>query len=742
MTLSPLRVLGKGRAARAVLVRIEGFDEGKAECVEKIFRPGLLTRFIYWFFFQSPFPYRLSEDAILSCLHRRKVAAKLMQFHDIDLAVAAPYYVRWDEESGAFVLGAEFIEGVGLQVVPTDSRRVRRFFANYIARPLKLLIGRPCPKVPGVPSEAKRLVAGMRRAEGVFRRCGLVGSGWQVSPLALVSTANFIRKKDGGYVLVDIESGIPSMLVPYYLFRSIIEGRFPYFDDIDEKRLTRFMEERREDLIARFGEEGVAELEHDTGRLIEHTRLWKEGEIALFRRHVRLASPKVRRAIKRARIDEWYREGILDDAGKERFERSKRFFTSGIYIAGILPGRIGRLVRKLIGNHAFREDFGRFFRDAEFRRSSIQSYVQRHTREWTESGRVPENRAFRSLGGKFMIHLFLGRLTPGGLHRFISDGERRKKVAATALFFVISERFQTEYAKYVIFRRIREWINDGRLSLEEARMMKERVEDGSMQEYVRVFGLHFALKFLEPVTSGIKIVGVGWFLKIFVAKYPEMNPHGEMTLGLLKAFALTFLHNPIPVLMMINTSVWRTLITLWRMLSIKRRHISYKVALIVGVIPAFGSLAYPMQMYWRCKELSIFLIKDILAVFSHRIPIYGGKHTLVEIAVVRLADFPAELMEVLKRMFAALKRSKKKAAAGVERPATAAADGTRSAAPESTASQGAVARAGAVAGAREAGVTRGPREESGRKKRFDRVVDEMVAKIWERYREDYLGIDF
>ncbi|GIS59401.1 MAG: hypothetical protein CM1200mP2_16260 [Planctomycetaceae bacterium] len=51
--VEPILTLGKGRAARAMLVRATDAEGNERLCVEKIFAPGLLTRLIYRCVFQS-----------------------------------------------------------------------------------------------------------------------------------------------------------------------------------------------------------------------------------------------------------------------------------------------------------------------------------------------------------------------------------------------------------------------------------------------------------------------------------------------------------------------------------------------------------------------------------------------------------------------------------------------------------------------------------------------------------------
>ena len=58
------------------------------------------------------------------------------------------------------------------------------------------------------------------------------------------------------------------------------------------------------------------------------------------------------------------------------------------------------------------------------------------------------------------------------------------------------------------------------------------------------------------------------------------------------------------------------------------------IALIIGLIPSFGNLAYPTQMVYtagsKSIELAEFLMYDISARVGAKIPIWGGKDTETE----------------------------------------------------------------------------------------------------------------
>jgi hypothetical protein len=225
--------------------------------------------------------------------------------------------------------------------------------------------------------------------------------------------------------------------------------------------------------------------------------------------------------------------------------------------------------------------------------------------------------------------------------------------------FCRSERFQAEYAKYRIDKNLKEWEADGRLNATDGQALRARMEEGAAQEYLRGFGLHLGLKFMSPITTALKLIGIGWFLQSFAQVYPDVDPHEPLQFRFITACIGTCMASPLAVLMMMSTSVLRTIVTLWRMLGRgrrQRRELSYVVALMFGLIPILGSFAFPLQMYAQCRDLSIFLIRHLLAKIGHAIPIYGGKHTRVEVWSVRLANWPIEMLDMFQAGVHALRR--------------------------------------------------------------------------------------
>ena len=270
VSVRPIRVLGHGRAAQAVLVEATMANGQKLRCVEKVFAAGWLTRTIYRLSFQAPFAYQTNRDAILACFYRRRVAAAVLEASDTSVRVARPLYVRFDEAQGSWILAAQWIEGRGIRPAPADRQRLRRcLFGRNAQRADDTTSGR---------SEVHTLVQTMHTLESLFARCGLIGSGWQVAPRAMVSTANLLREPNH-YTIIDLESGIPAVLVPKYLLQGARRGSLPPFDDLDSNRLRRWLEEHERLLVFRLGTDKTEALRADIEKLIEQGQATSRDEV-------------------------------------------------------------------------------------------------------------------------------------------------------------------------------------------------------------------------------------------------------------------------------------------------------------------------------------------------------------------------------------------------------------------------------------------------------------------------------
>lgn len=626
-----LRVLGHGRAAEARLVRValdppalrrtaasdptqrRGAEaaEPTALCVEKVFHPGLLTRLIYRIAFQAPFAYQDNVDAIQACFYRRRVAAAIVQAAIPEARVARPLYVRWDEATRALVLASEYIRGRGVIPAPVDRWKLRRRLATLLGRGERI--------EPPPAAEIDELVDLMGRLEDLLVQCGLTGSGWQVCKRAMVSTANLLRT-DRGYVVVDLESGIPSVLVPRYVLAGLRQGSLPLFDDLDAGQLRRWVVDNRPLLAAGLGEHALGQLEDDVQRLILHTDNWKRSEPAIGRRPWRLLSRDFTARYRQRVLASWSRRRIVDPQHEALLRASSRFFTTMTFVLGLIPGALGRFCQRMWANRGYRDQVRRFCGDAAYRAEASGRYVAAKSHTWRAGGRIGQAMGHRTLDRRFATDWLLSKLSPTLLHRVLVDREYRRDRRVRMFLVCVSGTFQSQFGRMLIQSRIGQWQRASRLTADQADELQRQLDSAAVDEYVRGFGMHVGLKLLMPVMTSLKVGGAA-------ASVASGNP-------------LYFLA------MLMLLPMLRTGVTLWRMIASGQPAANYRDALLVGVMPVVGSLAYPVQMYAKFPALSLFLLRDFASRVGCSLPIYGGKDSRTEMLAIAPVDVVAEGLQL------------------------------------------------------------------------------------------------
>jgi hypothetical protein len=579
--------------------------------VEKVFRPGLLTRAIYRAAFQAPFAYQDDAEAILASFYRRRVAAAIIQTFAPQASVAKPLYARWDHQSQAMVLASEFIRGRGVVPEPVDPKRVRRWFASKIRQT------EPTSATP--TAEIDELVALMTKLESLLVRSGLIGSGWQVCKRAMVSTANLLRTEDG-YVVVDLESGIPSVLVPAYVFAGLRLRTLPLFDDLDPVKLRTWITENHARFAESLSPRQLEQFDDDVQRLILHDENWKRSEPAVARRPMRLLTADFRERFKKRTLDSWARRDIADPKIVDAMRHGGRFLTSLTFLLGIIPGRVGRFFQRLWANTAYRDTVKRWIERPEYRATTLSGYAAEKTAQWRHAGRIAGDSSDKVFDARFIGGVVLSKITPARLQRWLVDPVYRKHRQTRMFLFCVSGPFQSEIGRLFIRARIESWRNEERLTATEAASLHAQLASPAVDEYVRGFGLHVGLKLLLPVVMSLKVGGAA-------ASVASGNP-----------FYFLFMLMLVPML--------RTAVTLWRKVATRRPMADYRDALAVGILPVVGSLAFPVQMYSRFPSLSIFLLRDFASRVGRWLPIYGGKDSRTELSAIGSIDLVAELLEI------------------------------------------------------------------------------------------------
>jgi len=197
-----------------------------------------------------------------------------------------------------------------------------------------------------------------------------------------------------------------------------------------------------------------------------------------------------------------------------------------------------------------------------------------------------------------------------------------RAVLRGTLRMCISQTYRTRLARQLAAVRIRSYEQRGQLTPRAARVLRRDLFNDESAEYLTDFGVHLAIKpgikFLEwvvvPALLGAGVVG------------PTVAALAIATGGM----------------------AGRTAYTLGRSAqAVSRGQPLPWVALVVGLLPMVGNLAYPAQLLWAAghdHRLARFLIYDGFASLGRRLPVWGGTDTFTEHFFNRLPDRVLHLM--------------------------------------------------------------------------------------------------
>jgi hypothetical protein len=191
------------------------------------------------------------------------------------------------------------------------------------------------------------------------------------------------------------------------------------------------------------------------------------------------------------------------------------------------------------------------------------------------------------------------RLQRFGFLRIVRSGWR----------FLSSQKYREEFIHRFLERSIGHWKQRDQLSDEEAQILRAQIGSPDSSVYITDFGIHVAIK------PAIKIVQY-WVLPALFA------------LGLLGGQTLA-------LLIVTGGALGRSSYTLWRIIqSANRGNERPWIALVVGVFPLIGNLAFPIQMMYSAgskdEKLARFMIDDGFTRIGRVLPIWGGEDTWTE----------------------------------------------------------------------------------------------------------------
>jgi hypothetical protein len=187
---------------------------------------------------------------------------------------------------------------------------------------------------------------------------------------------------------------------------------------------------------------------------------------------------------------------------------------------------------------------------------------------------------------------------------------RYKKLFRRIYLYFSDSRYRWGVARWYLKKEIDKWQSRKFLTNEESTFFKNELKKDETSAYMTDFSIH---------------IGIKPFVKLFAwVIMPLLIATGMFSL---QAGAIIIIG---------AGSIARTLYTLWRIThNLVKSNSSFPlIALIVGVFPVIGNLAYPMEILYRSTGKKGMLAKFIVYSFSAKIgakvPIWGGKDSETE----------------------------------------------------------------------------------------------------------------
>lgn len=183
--------------------------------------------------------------------------------------------------------------------------------------------------------------------------------------------------------------------------------------------------------------------------------------------------------------------------------------------------------------------------------------------------------------------------------------------------FITSHRYRIYIARNYITSRILSWKERKQLPHAEAVNLIQHLQQDSSSEYLNDFGVHIGIK-------------------IFIKSLEYLVVPFLYLVGLIDELILI-------TWLIVGGPIYRTTYTIWRTLQagFTGKDIPW-IALIIGLIPTVGTMAYPCQIIYSAKgrkrKIAQFIIYDFFTRIGKKIPIWGGEDTHTEHFFNRLAD--------------------------------------------------------------------------------------------------------
>ncbi|HAU38038.1 MAG TPA: hypothetical protein DCX07_10030, partial [Phycisphaerales bacterium] len=460
---------------------------------------------------------------------------------------------------------------------------------------------------------------------------------------------------EAGLTAMDFRAGLA--LLPFLpmspgdvplIFKGLARGSLVQFDRGDLSKLRRFVDRHRE----HFADMGEA-----MDELAAAEDAYRNSQPDVTHNHVRLLySRKLWAGIFDAAVTGWQVRNITDEETTRRLRRSRTMtflfalasllpllgvtaavaalviglrtgapgwpLTGAVAALAVVPGALGRLVRRLWGRADARRHLAALLTSPAYLLRAVRAHAVETAIRWLHAGRISEATAQAIARNPlvFFAHLPLSVL-PVFLHKLLTDW----RYVVGLVQYIVVRPLRLYFKPAAREQWLREMVSEGKrkhmLTDEDADRILSRIHEPFIQKYLKSLAVHVCTL---PVTQIVSVTVAG----IYLYMHPEFSREqaAKAALAILGLFQIT----PIS-----PGSLARGLYVLYLVIR-ERNFKDYNIAVFLGFFKYVGYLAFPIQMAYRYPALARFMAAHWATGAVHIVPVFGEHGALLEHAVFDL----------------------------------------------------------------------------------------------------------
>ncbi len=593
----------------------QNLEVGKIYAIKILVPPSRFSEtfrnFVYWLAYQGPFSAQVHFSAArVGVLWQKLIRRGAKVYFGDERAIVDTYATFYDNNFNSFGEVNEWVTGRNWKF-EIDDRVLQRKKWNKLDQ---------IPEDGSINSPeylAKRKF--MSKLVQLLHDMGAPELARQYEWSTMKSQPNAMKRIDSlngevdNLTAIDFRAGLA--LLPFLpmspvdfklIIKGLLRGNLVQFDRGNLKKLEQFINHHKEafeDLMPAYDE------------LLVREPRYRESLPDISHQGLKLVYKRsLRKSVKEGLVTGWKCKQLIDRDHQDRLNKSSFRFIL-FYIAGIIPFA-GKFFRRIWGNRQYAQHLKHIFIERGYFKRILRAKQAHALIDWYRDARVSEQKAFKLVNRpfRFWLQRFFISWLPPKWHRFFTDGKYAWDSIKYTVTYPIRFYRDTEFRETWLLQQVATGHEEGMLSDEEAKHIRDRVKDPFIQKYLKCVAVHVATL---PITQVISVVAAIYAMIRFGETWSE---------GLLYAGAVMAAFQATPVS---PGSLVRGTYVLYLM--IKERNIkNYWIAALISFWHYIGYLGFPIQMVAKFPALSRLMAGRWATNIVHIIPVFGERGALLE----------------------------------------------------------------------------------------------------------------